>query len=301
MTNALRSFRVDGTTNVAAFRLWGSSISTMISDMGFVKTSDTGQVDWETVALPTTFGAIWCYEVWRFNDSLQGTTPIFFKIGYGRGSNNGTVLLSIEGGSGSNGSGTITGIGTGLIHYASYGIVNNDNANPKTHLVSSDGSGLFLVHGIEAATPGHKGAFLIERLRNNDGTPNGDGFIIRSCSGTISGGTPSDLRVYDRINNMTYYATGGNAIMPFSLVSGQSTIQANGQFPTSPVHVFTPGVSITRSKLILCYAAADLGLHAKQQVYHQGQLRTYNCLGIYFGGQDSALQAPVSFAMWWND
>lgn len=296
MTNAIRSFRIDGTTSVATFRLWGSSISTMISDMGFVKTSDTGQVDWATVALPSNFNTIWCYEIWRFNDSLQGTTPIFFKIGYGRASGPGTVFLSIEGGSGSNGSGTITGIGAGLIYYPLiYGGV-ADNANPKTHLVSSDGSGLFLVHGIDAATAGHKGGFLIERLRNNDGTPNGDGFIIRAFDGTLS-----VLRVYDRINNLAYNATGGNAIMPFSLTSGQSTIQSNGQFPTSPVHVFTPGVSITRSKMILCYAAADLGLHAKQQVYHQGQLRTYNCLGIYFGGQDSALQAPVSFAMWWND
>lgn len=296
MTNALRSFRVDATSDVAAFRLWGSSISTMISDMGFVKTSDTGQVDWATVASPTTWTAIWCYEVWRFNDSLQGTTPIFFKIGYGRGNNSGTCLLSIECGSGSNGSGTITGIGTGLIRYILLGAINYDNSNPKTHLVSSDGSGLFLVHGIEAATSGHKGAFLIERLRNNDGTPNSDGFIVRSCNGT-----GSDLRVYDRINNLSYYATGGNAIMPFSLTSGQSTIQSNGQFPTAPVHVLTPGVSITKSKLILCYAAADLGLFAKQQVYHQGQLRTYNCLGTYFGGQDSAAQVPVSFAMWWND
>lgn len=66
----------------AAFRLWGKAISDGIAARGWVKTADTGQVDWSTAAAPSG-GTTPSYEVWRPGDSLQSTHPIFLRIEYG--------------------------------------------------------------------------------------------------------------------------------------------------------------------------------------------------------------------------
>src|SRR3954454_12687471 len=66
----------------ATFRTWGSGVAAQIAAMGLVQTSDTGQINWTTVtrlAINTSAG----YEVWRFNDALQSTKPVFIRLDYG--------------------------------------------------------------------------------------------------------------------------------------------------------------------------------------------------------------------------
>ena len=63
--------------NDADFRLWGGGISAQLAAVGMVQTSDTGQANWATAV-----GADSPYEVWRFNDALQATKPIFFRLRY---------------------------------------------------------------------------------------------------------------------------------------------------------------------------------------------------------------------------
>lgn len=94
----------------AAFRSFGSGISTALAAIGLVQTSDTGQVNWTTVTRPVSNSTVAGYEIWRFNDALQGTYPLFLKVEYGSLTSItlGQVWLTI--GKGSNGSGTLTGI-----------------------------------------------------------------------------------------------------------------------------------------------------------------------------------------------
>lgn len=77
----------DSTTD-EAFRLWGSRISQALSACGLIKTADTGQINWTSVARPvdTSVGEkIIGYEMWRFDDALQATLPVFIKVEYGAG------------------------------------------------------------------------------------------------------------------------------------------------------------------------------------------------------------------------
>jgi hypothetical protein len=69
----------------ATFRAWGSGIAAQIAAMGLVQTSDTGQINWVTVARPA-LNTIAGYEIWRFNDALQATKPVFIRIDYGTSS-----------------------------------------------------------------------------------------------------------------------------------------------------------------------------------------------------------------------
>jgi hypothetical protein len=67
------------------FRSWGSGLSAQLAAIGLVKTSDTGQIDWTTVLKPTSSGQIRGFEIWRFNDALQATKPVFIRLDYGSG------------------------------------------------------------------------------------------------------------------------------------------------------------------------------------------------------------------------
>ena len=102
-------------TNVTAadFRTWGSAISTGIPTVGWVKTADTGQIDWVNVLAPTAINTFQGYEIWRMDDTLQATHPVFLKIEYGSGANTSYPAIAVTVGTGSDGVGNLTGqIGT---------------------------------------------------------------------------------------------------------------------------------------------------------------------------------------------
>jgi hypothetical protein len=98
----------------ADFRAWGSAISNALAAMGLVKTADTGQINFTTVLKPASGQISMGYEIWRFNDVLQATAPVFIKLEYGSGQSAGTQLaLWYTVGTGSDGAGNLNGnVGT---------------------------------------------------------------------------------------------------------------------------------------------------------------------------------------------
>jgi hypothetical protein len=98
--------------NDAEFRAWGSAYAAKWASMGLVQTADTGQINWGTVTKPAAINTVAGYEIWRFNDALQSTYPIFVKIEYGTGASAANAGLWISASSGTNGAGTLTGITT---------------------------------------------------------------------------------------------------------------------------------------------------------------------------------------------
>lgn len=93
----------------ANFRAWGLELSNALTTVGFIKSADTGQINWATVTRPAvnTSGG---YEIRYLNDSLHGTAPIYMKIEYGTNTTGAAYpAMWITIGTGSNGSGTITG------------------------------------------------------------------------------------------------------------------------------------------------------------------------------------------------
>jgi hypothetical protein len=98
----------------AEFRTWGSEFSAKLLAVGLTQTADTGQINWTTVTRPgvNTDGG---YEVWRFSDAAHATAPIFLKFHYGTGAAATTPRIRVEVGTASNGSGTLSGTGSGTI------------------------------------------------------------------------------------------------------------------------------------------------------------------------------------------
>lgn len=102
MTTASWSTVLDH-TNDAGFRAWGAELSAKFAAVGMVQTADTGQINWATVTRPGTSTAAG-YEIWK----LSGGS-LYFKIEYGTGSNAAFPSFWHTTGTGSNGSGTLTG------------------------------------------------------------------------------------------------------------------------------------------------------------------------------------------------
>jgi len=105
MTTSSWASVIDHTTD-AGFRAWGGGATEMngqLAAVGLIQTADTGQINWTTVTRPAT-NTIAGYEIWRFADST-----LFLKIAYGTGPTATTPQMWITVGTGSNGSGTLTG------------------------------------------------------------------------------------------------------------------------------------------------------------------------------------------------
>jgi hypothetical protein len=107
MTTASWAFSIDHQTD-ASFRAWGGDFHAKLAAVGLVQTADTGQINWATVTRPGT-NTDGGYSVWEFDDSLQGSAPVFIRFDFGTGSNASRPSIKITVGTGSNGSGTITG------------------------------------------------------------------------------------------------------------------------------------------------------------------------------------------------
>jgi hypothetical protein len=112
MSYTLATTTVPRSNSNAEFQAWGSQISYAIANCGIVKESDANvgtQINWGTVAAPNASNQSRGYEIYKFNDAAQATTPIYFKIEYGSGGSNTTPAIWLTWGSGANGSGNVTG------------------------------------------------------------------------------------------------------------------------------------------------------------------------------------------------
>ena len=171
----------------AGFRVWGSAISAGLAAVGLVKVAVTGAVDWGTVVRGTSVasGTPWGFEVWRFDDALQATHPVFIKIEYG-GSNSSTVTQSapaiwVTVSRGVDAAGAPTNI---LAPRRSCQPYTSDESPPLSRdsiepiFVSSDGSSICVSPRVNTNGASHAPAFVVDRSRDNTGTPTSAGGVI---------------------------------------------------------------------------------------------------------------------------
>lgn len=107
------SFTVTATMTNAEFQALVQFISNTMDAGGLTATADTGQINTASAAFPGSNNTYAGYQIRTFTDSLQATAPVYFKIEYGRGGGANMFALQMTWGTGSNGSGTITGTFSG--------------------------------------------------------------------------------------------------------------------------------------------------------------------------------------------
>jgi hypothetical protein len=99
-----------GSTAVNQYKVWVTHIHNTFL-LGWVNTSDTGQLDISTLpSLGLSSISYSGYKIYRMNDSLQATYPVYVKVEYGNGYQ-GLYCpgLRVSFGTGSDGAGNLTG------------------------------------------------------------------------------------------------------------------------------------------------------------------------------------------------
>lgn len=198
MTTAATSTVIDQSSD-AAFRTWIAEIITaFFTTVGMTQTADTGQINTATVTRPGAANTAAGYVIGRFNDSLQATSPIFFKLEFGTGA---TATTSpnfwITIGTGSNGSGTITGTTTTRVSLLGGAPASTSTAYTSRWCYNAtDGAVAFawkILGGVGGATG--LGGFGIMRSSDNTGAPTATSYFalitVNTGAPTISGGNPS--------------------------------------------------------------------------------------------------------------
>lgn len=166
------SFAVD-----ADFRSWGSGLSAQFAAVGLVKTADTGQIDWSTVLKPSATVQQRGYEIWRFNDALQATKPVFIRIDFGSGAGASLPGLWVTVGTGTNGAGTLTGqvstiksISSGAGGTTSYCSGSSSRLNLITNFTSSTSVMIICIERAKTGAGVDTGDAVVRlRWSNNDG------------------------------------------------------------------------------------------------------------------------------------
>lgn len=212
MTTAAWSTVLDHSSD-AGFRAWGSELSAKFAAVGLTQTTDTGQINWATVTRPSasTDGG---YEVWRFNDTQQGSAPIYLKIYYGTGTAATAPRIRLQVGTTSNGSGTVSGTGSTLTNIVSYSTpLTSTTTNYPSYLCYADGFlGLGWKYGAGATSAITMALFCISRSTDSAGTRTADGTFVVYQTGPSSSAYTCQYGTSSVSSNNAYYGLVHNTL-----------------------------------------------------------------------------------------
>lgn len=232
-----------GTSTNAQQAAWIEDFRQSLIDIGLVQTADSGQFTvgtYSTVSAGTnnTSGTydVDAYLIFRFNDALQATAPIFIKIeickGGGSVSNGYSVVLRVTVGTGSDGVGNITG----------------PTAQIRNNHGSTSGPYILVAHQSWASYSTEKGflammyapgnaytsssvvnnsiSFFVERIPDANGAPTAQGFTLWRDPTTTTTRSGTDYNSVDPLNGITVltpsgpsYSSGGTSIPYFATMN----------------------------------------------------------------------------------
>ena len=279
MANSIFSATMSNQTT-ATFRAWGSTVSAQIGAM-LTRVPQTGDIDWATVTTPGTATTFAGSEVYRFNDALQSTAPLFLKFEYGTSTSSVSSGLRLTVGKSADGAGNIGGV---LL--AATTVVNHGGALAPSNCYISGGSSWFALSLAPVESSGG-GLLYIERSVNSGGAPTGDALLV---GWQIAAAAGQNHRFIDYTSRAAESVTGGIIAMPLSLATDRSI--ANGTTtPVFPAACVSPSGLYWRPRVILGTARQNAGLGEIINSLLDGN--TYLSLGV---GSQRADQRGGAFA-----
>lgn len=299
------ALNLDTTSDTAGFRLWGKAISDAIAAQGWVKTADTGQIDWATVttsAASTSYG----YEIWRAADTLAATYPIFLKLEYGTGAKSSApwcpqVWATV--GMASNGAGTLIAHGSYTSAISSRNSFLSSSSTAVNHsgmcYVNGDGSSLVLAlwppsnaDTVSGYTRMGGGVLVLERTRDEDGTANNRGFCTHWAFTGDSGGNAamkSQVFKFSTSAQPTQLSYGQGEPLPMG-----SCKSGSGGWPQK-IRTGTLPQIMGPHAYMLAVPNEDYAAHTSYRVTHLGQTGLWRALGR---GNGTASGSNSSWSGW---
>lgn len=231
----------------AKFRALGQWFGSQLVAMGFVKTADTGQIDWATVLKPTGASQGRGFEVYAANDALAAASPFVVRVEYGSSNwNANSPRFRVTVGIRTDGAGNIA-LGEGTMQPAVFCDIIGYWPGPiawlwgttPISLFSGDAgrftTALWVNHNNQAGI----GYLSIERTKDSRGNDTGEGLLIRWGLGT--GGNGQHTTLYLPLQDTRASMGGVNALAKFDvLLPGLTTTAIHDQHPivSAPVQWF---------------------------------------------------------------
>lgn len=243
-------------TTDAEFQAWATALHSAVTTAGLVQTSDTGQVDVTTMVKPianTSAG----YRIYRFNDTLQATAPVFIRLEFGCGSTTAIPRLVVQVGTATNGAGTLSGRFTTAANLVGTALATVD----QYVATGLDKSYLAMFWQVSQSTAAWGGSLIIDRSRNPDGTPNGDGLYVLTSTGTAATFQSSTMISYTGAVNVAANAT--------CIVANNATGVQALEVSLFPHFCFTPKLQAPVKSVLACFAT-DIPYAASVTVSHYG-------------------------------
>lgn len=196
------------------FRAWILALNTAIAAI-LTAVTQTGEIDFTTVAFPNGVNQKRGFRVFRFNDALQATHPVFIRIDYGSGAAATTPSVWVTVGQTTDGSGNIGMLAGGTTPTATQMIVSSTSASVFTTYISGDSSrltfALFMAIQSVSQAPA---TFNIERVKDNAGLNLVDGVVWQCYSG--SSGLVSIQTMTPDGQTLSNINSDGRPVIPFS-------------------------------------------------------------------------------------
>jgi len=272
------------------FRAWGSAVSTALGQM-LTRVTQTGEINWATVTAPASGNTFQGFEVYRLNDSLHPTAPVFIKFEYGSSASASVHAIRITIGKGADGSGNITNV----LQSAINATVSGGVAAAASNCYISNGDSSGIVISLQPDAPSHGGFFCLERSRNSVGQPTGDGLMF-SCQTNTSVTHTNRFIAY---NLETTLAADNTGLFACPLILSTDIGVTNGTVAQFfPVACIASNGATWRSRMLLGAARqnASLGQPAESILYGQ------NYIGLGSGVQraDQRSGTYATYMIWWN-
>jgi hypothetical protein len=281
----------------AGFRAWGAELNAKLVAAGLVQTADTGQINWTTVtraAANSNAG----YEIWGFNDSLQGSAPIYLRLDFGSGSATNIPRIRLTVGTSTNGSGTIGGSATAVRTISASAGTTAGIANYASYLCIAEGF-VGLVWKAGGSTAAYAwGGFMICRSCDSDGVPDGRGCHIIFHSN--SGGANSDTANQSIRFTATAVVYSQNALVLSIYVPGNVTSSMVGSdFQAYLAWMVNPQVLPCFALCGVFLAELTLG-NTFTATLVGGSARTYIQTDLQIGQTCETAGASVGLCMLWE-
>jgi hypothetical protein len=214
MANTASTTTAISNAATANFRTWVAEIIAQLIAVGLTQTADTGQINTGTVNKSGSTSTAVGYAIFRFNDTLQSSSPIYLRLDFGNGSalSNPAVWLTV--GTSTNGAGVLGGV---VVTQCACFVDQAPNSTSTTYLsrfVYNPTYGFLAMawkigsnaNGVYSAM----GGFIIGRSNDATGAATADAaFVITNSSTTSGNASGGYLQCISFLNSALYPMSSG--------------------------------------------------------------------------------------------